>query len=86
MAVAEVTKTTTLDNGGEAAPNFIQRAKDYIESLKKEMRLVSWPSRAQVQSTTAVVIGTIFAFAAFFWVVDALIGRGITKLFQVLAG
>ena len=41
MAVAEVTKTTSnIEGGGEAAPSFIERVKEYIESLKKEMRLV----------------------------------------------
>lgn len=87
MAVADVSKTSSspIDNSGERAPNFIDRAKEYIESLKKEMRLVSWPSREQVQATTAVVIATIFAFAAFFWIVDTAIGRAITKLFQVLS-
>ena len=86
MAVAEVTKTTSnIEGGGEAAPSFIERVKEYIESLKKEMRLVSWPTRPQVQATTAVVIGTIFAFAAFFWIVDMAIGQAVTKVFQVLS-
>lgn len=87
MAVAELSKSSSspVDNSGERAPNFIDRARDYIESLKKEMRLVTWPSRAQVQATTAVVIATIFAFAAFFWIVDTLIGTGITRLFKFLA-
>ena len=35
-----------------------------------EMKRVTWPSRKQVESTTAVVILTVFAFAAYFFIVD----------------
>ena len=49
------------------------------------MRRVTWPNSKQVRATTGVVIGTVFAFAAYFAVVDFLVGRGITKLFSVLA-
>ena len=48
-----------------------------------EMRRVTWPSRKQVQATTVVVIATVFAFAAYFFVVDAVFSRLITKLLQV---
>ena len=60
------------------------RAKDYIEDLKQEMRRVTWPSAKQVRATTGVVIATVFAFAAYFFVVDALIGRGITRVYEAL--
>jgi len=49
------------------------------------MRRVTWPSRKQVRATTVVVIATVFAFAAYFAVVDTLIGKAITKVFQVFA-
>jgi preprotein translocase subunit SecE len=41
------------------------------------MRRVSWPTRAQVESTTAVVIFSVFAFAAYFAVVDNFLQWGI---------
>ena len=57
--------------------NFIQRAaawpvqvKNYFEELQTEMRRVTWPSWKQVRATTAVVIVAVFAFAAYFVVVD----------------
>jgi len=59
--------------------------KDYVTELQTEMRRVTWPSRKQVQATTVVVIATVFAFAAYFAVVDTVIARAITKVFQVLA-
>ena len=41
------------------------------------MRRVTWPSRKQVESTTAVVIFSVFAFAGYFAVVDAVLAKGV---------
>ena len=59
--------------------------KNYVQELQTEMRRVTWPSRKQVRATTVVVIATVFAFAAYFAVIDTLIGRRITKIFQVFS-
>lgn len=67
------------------AGSWPARTREYFEDLKQEMRRVTWPSRKQVQATTGVVIGTVFAFAAYFFVVDAIVGQLITKLFDALA-
>ena len=83
MAVAEATNPETSIVA--KATNWIQQARDYIDDLKKEMRMVSWPTRDQVVSTTVVVIVAVFAFALYFWAVDQAIGRAITKLFDSLA-
>lgn len=71
------------------ANNFMQRAgqwpaqtKSYFEDLQGEMRRVTWPSWKQVRATTTVVIGAVFAFAAYFWLVDLLVGRGVSRLFE----
>ena len=60
------------------------RTKNYFEELQMEMRRVTWPSWKQVRATTSVVIVAVFAFAAYFAVVDQLVNRGITKLFDAL--
>ena len=72
--------------------NFIQRAsswpgqvKNYFEELQMEMRRVTWPSWKQVRATTAVVIVAVFAFAAYFMVVDEIVGNAINKLFNTLS-
>ncbi len=62
------------------------KTKDYIQDLQNEMRRVTWPSRKQVQSTTVVVIFTVFAFAAYFAVVDTVFTRTIGKLFSAFTG
>jgi preprotein translocase subunit SecE len=48
------------------------------------MKRVTWPSSKQVQSTTIVVILTVFAFAAFFQVVDQVILHTITRFYDVM--
>jgi len=72
--------------------NFIQRAgswpvrvKNYFEELQMEMRRVTWPSWKQVRATTAVVIVAVFAFAAYFALVDEIVSNAIQKLFSALS-
>jgi preprotein translocase subunit SecE len=57
--------------------NWVQSTRDYINELKLEMRRVTWPNRKQVESTTAVVIFSVFAFAGYFYVVDGILSKGI---------
>lgn len=58
------------------------RVKNYIGELQAEMRRVTWPTWKQVRATTAVVIAAVFAFAAYFFAVDYILGRAITKVFD----
>lgn len=69
-------------------PSFLEkvqtapaRFRKYVESLRTEMRLVTWPSRDQVQTTTLVVLVTVVIFAVFFGVVDYLLATGQTWLY-----
>jgi len=57
--------------------NWVDGTKDYFNDLKLEMRRVTWPNRKQVETTTAVVIFSVFAFAAYFAVVDSLLNKGL---------
>jgi len=59
--------------------------KGYVQELQLEMRRVTWPSWKQVRATTAVVIIAVFAFAAYFWVVDTVLGRGMTTIFDTFS-
>jgi len=49
------------------------------------MRKVTTPTRKEVQATTIVVVATVFAFAAYFYVVDNIIGKGLDTLLRKLA-
>jgi preprotein translocase subunit SecE len=78
---------TQQENSG----SFVQRAsawpievKDYFEELRAEMRRVTWPSWKQVRATTTVVLFAVFAFAAYFAVVDQIVGSAVNKLFNSL--
>jgi len=61
----------------EEKKNWLESTKDYIGELRNEMRKVSWPNRKQVEGTTVVVIFSVFAFAAYFEVVDTVLQKGI---------
>ncbi|MGP0073697.1 MAG: preprotein translocase subunit SecE [Bryobacteraceae bacterium] len=81
MAIAQI------QEGDEG--NFIQRAsswpigvKNYFEELQTEMKRVTWPSWKQVRATTIVVIIAVFAFAAYFAVIDEVFLNLINKLFN----
>ena len=67
------------------ARNWLQGTKDYVNELKLEMRRVTWPNRKQVQGTTAVVIFSVFAFAAYFFVVDWVMAGGVNGVFKFFA-
>ena len=66
----------------EEKKNWLEATRDYVNDLKLEMRRVSWPNRKQVESTTAVVIFSVFAFAAYFALVDSVLTRGINAIFD----
>jgi len=63
-----------------------QRVKAFYNDVRTEMKKVTTPSRKEVQATTMVVIITVFLFAAYFWLVDTFIGRGLDLLLQKLTG
>jgi preprotein translocase subunit SecE len=54
--------------------------KNYFEELQLEMKRVTWPPWKQVRATTGVVIFAVFAFSLYFFVIDAVVNSGITKL------
>jgi len=66
----------------QKAATWPAKVKDYVEELRLEMRRVTWPAWKQVRATTGVVIAAVFAFAAYFFVVDMIVGRAVTKVFD----
>ena len=52
-----------------------ERFWTFLKEVRSELHKVVTPSRKEVQSTTTVVIITVFLFAAYFYVVDAVVGR-----------
>ena len=70
------------------APNqltsFVERSSGFLKDVRYEMRKVVTPSREEVQTTTGVVIFTVFAFAAFFYICDNVFGHMMTALLHWL--
>ena len=67
-------------------PNPIERGREFLGDVRGELRKVNSPSRAEVQSTTTVVILAVFAFAAFFYIVDSILGYLLQVLLHSLGG
>lgn len=82
MAKAAVI-TTTPESPRESP---ITRGRKFLGEVRSEMRKVTSPSRAEVQSTTTVVILAVFAFAAFFYVVDTVLNYVLQILLHWLGG
>ena len=77
IAVADQ-QTTGIDRL-KAQP---ERLIGFLKEVRAEMRKVVTPTRAEVQATTTVVIVTVFLFAAYFFLVDYVVGQGVTQLIQ----
>ncbi len=72
---------------GELEPkdkNWIENTRSYLGDIRSEMKRVTWPSKERVQSTTVVVIVSVFVFATYFSVVDRVIQDTVVKAEQRL--
>ena len=56
-----------------------ERLIQFLHDVRAEMRKVVTPTRAEVQSTTIVVLITVFLFAAYFALVDLTLGSTLDK-------
>ena len=61
------------------------RLGEFLKDVRAEMKKVITPSREEVKNTTIVVIVTVFIFAGYFAIVDAIAGNAITFVFNHLA-
>jgi preprotein translocase subunit SecE len=63
-----------------------ERSMGFLKDVRNEMRKVWTPTFKEVQNTTVVVIITVFAFAAYFYVVDAVFAGAMSRLLNALTG
>ncbi len=80
-------KTAAIEQSGseqklQGIKASTERLTEFFGDVRAEMRKVSVPNREQVQSTTFVVLVTVFAFAFYFWVVDAAFRLTIDRMLQ----
>lgn len=85
MAKAVAVAEDQSNTGIQQLKSLPDRLNSFLKDVRSEMRKVVTPSRAEVQSTTTVVIVTVFIFAAYFWLVDNIIGRAVEYVLRVLA-
>jgi preprotein translocase subunit SecE len=52
---------------------------DFLKDVRSEMRKVVAPTWTEVRATTSIVIVTVFIFAAYFALVDYVVGQGVTQ-------
>ena len=71
-------------NGLQQLKTQPARLREFLKDVRSEMRKVVWPSRPEVQSTTIVVLVTVFIFAAYFWLVDNIFGRAVEAVLHRL--
>jgi preprotein translocase subunit SecE len=81
MAKAAVVETNEQGTAVERALTGPQKLVEFLKDTRQEMTKVHTPSRTEVQSTTIVVIVTVFLFAAYFELVDLVFGKAIDQMF-----
>ena len=62
------------------------RFTQFLTDVRVETRKVVTPSRKEVESTTAVVLITVFFFGLFFLLTDFVFNRTITAVLHRLGG
>ncbi len=81
-----MSKAVALPVTNTPRESALVRGRAFLGDVRNEMRKVSSPSWAEVQSTTTVVILAVFAFAAFFYIVDSVLSYLLTLLLHALGG
>jgi preprotein translocase subunit SecE len=64
----------------------IENIKQFLREVKTELKKVTWPSRKDALSGTAIVIFTVFVVGIFLGVVDSGLSNLIKMLLKKAAG
>jgi len=64
--------------------SWIESTRQYLTDIRGEMKRVTWPNRQKVESTTLVVIVSVFAFALYFKIVDTVIDKTVVAGYNAL--
>jgi preprotein translocase subunit SecE len=77
---AEIVAAPT--NGLERLKTAPARISEFLKDVRAEMKKVVTPTRAEVQTTTVVVIVTVFIFAGYFAIVDFLASNTVNWIIK----
>jgi len=59
-----------------------ERVKGFYNDVRTEMRKVTAPSFKEIQSTTIVVIITVFIFGLYFGIVDWVLSNSLERMYK----
>jgi preprotein translocase subunit SecE len=62
------------------------RFTGFLGDVRSEIRKVVWPGRKDVETTTTVVIITVFVFGLFFWLTDLVFSNMVHQILRWLGG
>ena len=68
----------------ERKMEWINRTRSFITDVRGELKRTTFPSKREVQGTTAVVVLTVFVFAAYLYVVDTFLFHMIEFVFKLV--
>jgi len=83
-SIAKAGPPPSEGNALNRVTGLFDRTREFLKDVRGEMRKVVTPTRAEVRATTTVVIVTVFAFAAFFYVVDSALDWVLRSLLHAL--
>jgi len=63
-----------------------ERIRVFYNDVRNETRKVTAPSWKEVRATTTVVVITVFIFGLYFFIIDNVIQKGVTLLFNYFKG
>ena len=63
-------------------PRKYNEGKAFLVEVRSELKKVTWPSRAEVYSTTLVVIGTSIFFGFYLWGLDLVFSRVLSVVLK----
>jgi preprotein translocase subunit SecE len=70
------------DNFGDRVKSWPQRVKAFYNDVRTEMKKVTAPSFKEIQSTTVVVIITVFIFGAYFGIIDYILSNSLERFYK----
>ena len=70
------------DNFGDRVKSWPQRVKTFYNDVRTEMKKVTAPSFKEIQSTTIVVIITVFIFGLYFGLVDWALSNSLERFYK----
>jgi preprotein translocase subunit SecE len=67
---------------GDRLKSWPERIKTFYNDVRTEMRKVAAPSFKEIQSTTIVVIITVFIFGAYFGIIDYILSNSLERFYK----